>query len=84
MSKENKSSAELCRENGWDKGTVLIEAEAAPGHDHVSIEITAVGVRQVLAIERSAGPTSGGWVGNDDSEQIWNLTVRAENWHAYR
>jgi hypothetical protein len=62
------SSAELCRRNGWGRGTVLA-AERSPKQGPgpaIVIVITGVGDKSVLAADRDSG-----------EEQIWNLTTRA-------
>ncbi|HEX4148266.1 MAG TPA: hypothetical protein VHY20_04725 [Pirellulales bacterium] len=61
------SSAELCRRNGWGRGTVLKAArlpKEGPGADQ-AIVLTAVGERMVLAIDLV-----------NDEEQAWNLATR--------
>lgn len=60
------SSAELCRRNGWRKGTVLMGRE---GRKVATIKITAVGNEQVLAFQVGDYP---------DFESLWDLTCR--NW----
>ena len=58
------SDAEICRRNGWRKGTVI---EGDEGNGPERIKITAVGLDRVLAV----GP-------GEEDEWDWSLTER--NW----
>lgn len=56
------SSAELCRKNGWKRGTVLEGTESGDGWSNTTrIRITAVGDEEVLAVELRKGGCEGPW-----------------------
>jgi hypothetical protein len=58
--------AEICRQNGWGPGTKLIGDECG-GYGTLTIEITAVGQRSILA--RVVSDSSG-------VETMWHLDLR--------
>jgi hypothetical protein len=57
------SSAELCRQNGWQRGTFLVGEEDG---EIARVRITAVGEEEVLALDLK-----------DEVEDIWDLRYRA-------
>ena len=65
---EYKYDADICRENGWGVGTRLIADEDT---DPIEIEITAVGLKHVLAalVERDGTIHA-------SSEWYWSLQHR--------
>ena len=67
---EYKYDADICRENGWGVGTGLIgDADTDP----IEIEITAVGLKLVVAA--LVYPDSGGEIHPAD-EGTWTLQCR--------
>lgn len=71
-------SAKLCREMGWDKGTLLIGRESGDGWwNEDVIGITAVGMDGVLAISighrNSKNPE---WDAKASYESAWTLMCR--------
>lgn len=72
------SSVELCRRNGWTVGTVLT-APRLPKEQHgapVSIVITALGERHVLAVPFCEGTDRDGPEKHFGEEQIYELGCR--------
>lgn len=67
------SSAELCRANGWMRGTVL---EGNEGYGAERIQITAVGDQSILAVKVEAKP------GHLSAEGSWCLSCR--DWREVR
>lgn len=66
--------AEICRRNGWRKGTLLVGDE---GYGPTVIRLTAIGESDVLARRvLQSGKTV------DDNEGHWILTCR--NWRRYQ
>jgi hypothetical protein len=69
------SSAELCRRHGWREGTILV-ADRLPKQEPgpaIGIYITAVGEKQILAVEMTPNGEGGSHLGD---ELIWDLTLR--------
>ncbi len=59
------SDAELCRKNGWKRGTLLREE----GYDPAIIRITAVGKKSIRA-ERVS------FAGEPVEENVWTIKMR--------
>ena len=77
------TAADICRERGWRKGTLLVgREEYSEGNwRDDAIEITAVGIRGILA--RKLGhrtSTNPAWVAKPENEAQWTLEYR--DWHA--
>ena len=81
-SQSSLSSAEICRQRGWTVGTRLVSYREASREDRgravasVEIELTAIGLRNVLGVVVAYSGTP---VGGADEHQ-WNLTCA--NWEA--
>ncbi len=58
-------TADICRMNGWKRGTVLVGSQNG---EQLRIRITAIGVSNILAME----------IGRDSYESMWDLSCR--NW----
>lgn len=70
---EYREPADVCRENGWAVGTVLVGDE---GYGLEAVKITAIGERKILG-RSIAIEERGGWrCFEHRSEGLWTLDYR--------